>query len=50
MSVKEKARCKAIVVKIRNGVLTLEEAKIKYNLTEEMCNYIVELLNENVEA
>lgn len=57
MSTKEKIKCKAIASNIKLGKYgewneetkdkILEEVKKEYDLTDEMCDYIVELMNEN---
>ncbi len=57
MTTKEKIKCKAIALKIKNGVYgefsvdrideIMKEVKKEYFLTKEMVDYIVTLLNEN---
>lgn len=57
MSTKEKIKCKAIAIKIKNGSYgsweteqdnVLAAVKEEYSLTTEMIDFIVVLMNENI--
>ena len=57
MSTKDKIKCKALVIKIKNGAYgewseetqenILENVKNEYELSQEMLDYIIVLMNEN---
>lgn len=57
MTIKEKIKCKAIALKIKNGVYgefsedrideIMKEVKKEYSLSKEMVDYVITLLNEN---
>lgn len=47
LTTNERIKCEAIYNKIKLGFITLDAAKVKYNLTDEMCDYIETLFNPN---